>query len=299
MRWSHDTRADGPRAEFHADPLVTANLVFAGSDAEPTAHLYAFDPGSGQVVWKTPAPGGVAFGVLAKGGRGFALDMRGQVFSFELATGQRLWTFEDAREEARPPGAPALAGDRIFFASRSGAVRALDLGSGRVLWKRSLGETLNTSVLVVKSHILVGTMGGRLHRLDAATGVVAGTLETGGPALGTLVEAGGCIVSLSAPATVACVAPDLGRVRWRQTAPEEISSFRPLVLGSLVIVGGNDGAVIAYRLEDGTEIWRRHVRGAARGLGASAGVLYVGTLRGTVSAIRLPEGPDKPKPAAR
>jgi outer membrane protein assembly factor BamB len=298
VKWSHDSRADGREAQFHADPLITASLLITGSDAEPTADLYAFDLRSGRVVWKTPAAGGVGFGLLNNGSRGFALDMRGQVFSFELATGRRLWTFDEAREEgSRPPGAPALEGDRLFFASRSGTVYALDSGSGHVVWKRTLGETLNTSVLIVKDHILIGTAGGRLHRLDAATGAVTATLETGGPAFGTLVAAGGCVVSLSAPATVACVEPELGRVRWKQTTPEEISSFRPLVVDKVVVVGGTGGAVIAYRLEDGREIWRRNVRGAARGLGASAGVLYVGTLRGTVSAIQLPEEPAKPKPA--
>jgi len=290
VKWSYDTRADGPAAQFHGGPLIAADLILTGADAEPQASLYAFHRRTGRVVWQTPVPGGVPFDLQERGGRGFALDMRGRVFSFEIATGRRLWTFDGAKEEAsRPPGAPTLAGDRLFFASRAGTVYALEADSGRVVWKRSLSEKLNTSVLSVDGHILVGTMGRRLYRLDAATGATVATFETGGMPLGTLVNAGACVVSLWAPDMVACVEPDLGRAKWKQATPKEISSFRPLIAGQSVIVGSDDGTVVAYALRDGSEIWRRHVQGAARGLGVDADVLYVGTLKGTVVALPLPK----------
>jgi outer membrane protein assembly factor BamB len=221
--------------------------------------------------------------------------MRGQAFSFEIPTGRRVWTFEDVREESsRPPGAPVLAGDRLFFASRAGTVCALEADSGRVVWKRPLNEKLNTSVLFVDGHIIVGALGKRLYRLDAATGATAATFETDGTPLGTLVNAGTCVISLWAPDMVACVESGSGRTKWKQRMPREISSFRPLIVGRSVIVGSDDGTVVAYALRDGGEIWRRRVRGAARGLGFDGVVLYVGTLKGTVAAISLPkEGRDQ------
>jgi outer membrane protein assembly factor BamB len=265
-------------------------LVLTGSDGEPQASLYAFDRSTGHVVWKMPVPGGAPFDLQQRGSRGFALDMRGQVFSFEIATGRRLWTSDDVREEdSRPPGAPTLAGNRLFLASRTGTVCALEADSGRIAWKRSLNEKLNTGALFVEGHILIGTMGRRLYRLDAATGTTVATFETDGTPFGTLVDAGACVVSLQAPDMVACVEPDSGRAKWKQTTPKGISSFRPLIVGRSVIVGSDDGTVVAYALRDGREIWRRQVRGAARGLGVDADVLYVGTLKGTVAAIPLPK----------
>jgi outer membrane protein assembly factor BamB len=139
-------------------------------------------------------------------------------------------------------------------------------------------------------------MGRRLYRLDAATGATAATFETDGTPFGSLVNAGACVISLWAPDTVACLESDSWRPKWKQTTPEEISSFQPLIVGRSVIVGSDYGTVVAYALRDGSEIWRRHVRGAARGLGVGGDVLYVGTLKGTVTAISLPKQAEDPQP---
>jgi len=88
----------------------------------------------------------------------------------------------------------------------------------------------------------------------------------------------------------------MGRRLYR-LAPKEISSFRPLIVGRSVTIGSDDSTVVAYALRDGSELWRRHVRGPARGLGIDGDVLHVGTLKGTVAAIPLPKQAGDPPPA--
>ncbi len=289
MRWSHETREDGEAAQFHGDPLVAGDLIVTGSDAEPVANLYAFERRTGGLSWKKTVSGGVPVDVLERGSRGYTVGMSGEVFSFDIATGRTIWSF-DGPKAVRPgfPLAAALVGDRLAYAARSGDVYALDVETGRVLWKRALGEELNTSLLRVDAHLVVGASSGRLYRLDPGTGSVVATLETGGMTYGTLVAGRGCLVVLWMPGTVACVEPTLKRIRWKQTAAKGFSAFRPLVLDTVVVTGTEDGNVIAYRLEDGKEAWRIPLPGVIRGLGAGGGVLYVGTLKGTVWALPLP-----------
>ncbi|HEX2122070.1 MAG TPA: PQQ-binding-like beta-propeller repeat protein, partial [Thermoanaerobaculia bacterium] len=41
--WIYDTRADGPPAEFHGEPLLLGDRVVIPTDADPRGHLYSFD----------------------------------------------------------------------------------------------------------------------------------------------------------------------------------------------------------------------------------------------------------------
>jgi outer membrane protein assembly factor BamB len=169
--WSYDTRADGPRAEFHGDPLITDELVIVGADVEPLAFVYAFDRAAGGVRWKRSFEGGVPVDILGAGSLLFVVTMRGEIAALDVATGAERWRVADLpRSPRRPPGAPHL-GRHLVVASRPGTVVALDPRTGAVAWRRDLGVELNTSVLAAAGSLYVGSLGGTLFRLDPATGV--------------------------------------------------------------------------------------------------------------------------------
>jgi outer membrane protein assembly factor BamB len=296
--WSYDTSQDGPAAQFHGDALLTEELVVVGSDAWPTAHLYAFDRETGEVRWKIPFGGGVTTEIQRHGDLALAVAFSGEVMALELATGFPRWIYEDAPEEAEASrgGDPTLAGSRLFVPWRPGSVDALDAATGERLWRQELGAELNTSALVFGGELVVGSRDGHLHRLSPETGEVLGSVATGGAPYGDLTEAGGCLLALSAageldesmepagPYSLACLEPGLERVRWRHESDRQISTFRPLVHEGQVIAGGRD-TLFALSLADGSVLWRRPIDGVPRGLGASNEALYVGTLGGKVFAL--------------
>jgi len=293
VRWSYDTRADGPPAQFHADPLITEELVIVGADVEPQPCLYAFSRQAGEVYWKEPLEGGIMGDVLRHGNDALVVSRHGEVLAFDLATGRRRLVFDKATRPPAgegPPGSPALSGDRLFFALGSGEVYAVDVASGRQLWKRDLGTEPTTSVTVSGDALYVGGRG-RIYRLSPATGAVEATAETEGAAHGTILAAGECILTQWAHGTLACLDPALKSVRWRQRTPQEWSAEKPLVWQGAVLTGSKDGDVAGFRLSDGTEVVRLHVVGGmVRGLGlASDKLLIAGTLIGTVYALPLPD----------
>jgi hypothetical protein len=53
-------------------------------------------------------------------------------------------------------------------------------------------------------------------------------------------------------------------------------------------VGSEAGELAALAIEDGAVIWTRQVNGVIRGIGYDQDLLYVGTLKGILFAVRPP-----------
>lgn len=99
---------------------------------------------------------------------------------------------------------------------------------------------------------------------------------------------GDCLVTLVGRRQIACAELDLSELRWSRSTEEEWSTFNPLVLGDLVIVGSASDELFAFSLSDGSTAWELPLEGALRGLGAKGKMLYVGTIGGTVYALEIP-----------
>jgi outer membrane protein assembly factor BamB len=290
VRWSYDTSRDGPAAQFHGDPLITDELVVAPADGQALARVYAFDRKSGVVRWQRPFEGGVPGDLLRTGETIYALTMRGDLVALDLATGALQWTFSGgARNADRPPGSPAMAGDRVVFTSRSGGVYAVATATGRLLWKRELGGDLNTSVSVVGDGVYVGSMKGTAYLLKVGSGEIEASFDAGAPLFGNLIPTASGILALAAPGALLHIETGLRAARWRWQGPSQWSSFRPLLWDGLVLLGNEARELVAIRLDDGTEAWRIPAAGVLRGLGLSpnGGTLFVGTLAGKVQALPL------------
>ncbi len=66
---------------------------------------------------------------------------------------------------------PVIAGGRVFFGSSADdTVRALDLGSGRVVWRFTTGGPVRFAPAVAEGKVYVGSDDGWLYCLDAQTG---------------------------------------------------------------------------------------------------------------------------------
>jgi outer membrane protein assembly factor BamB len=273
---------------------VTDRLVIVGSDNVPQGFLYALDRSSGTVRWKHAFPGGVGAQILRRGDTAFAVSASGEIVAVDLESGRIIWRTSPLEEASDRLLDPVLDGDRLFVGWRPGSVEALDASTGRRIWRTHLGERLNTSVAVVGSAVVVGTLDGRLHRLSREDGSVLGRLELKGMPYGDLVQAGGCLLSLrveledpasqEGPCILSCLDPSLSKTIWSFRSEKELSTFRPLIHEGRAVVGW-DGTLISLDLSTGSQAWSCPLKGVPRGLGASGKSLYVGTLSGPVLAL--------------
>jgi len=285
--WTHDATFDSSRPNFHGNVRFAGDLIIVGTDDQEIGYLYAFDRATGEVVWQLDAAGGFPSDVQVHESRVYAVTMTGEVLCLELETGETLWSFDGAAGERHLKSAIVVVEDRAIVSLPSGIVLALKADTGELAWKTKLTGKPNTSTVVIGDSLYVGSVEGRIYELSLKDGKTVSEIEGKSPVYGSLLSAGDCLLSLWGEDTLACLNPKSGVVRWRQETDSTWSSFHPLILDDLVLVGTDSGEVHGFRLKDGTTAWTRQLDGDIKGLGTHAGILYVGTVQGRVFAVRL------------
>ena len=141
-------------AEAYAQPTVAGGQLFVSSDS---GWLYALDAKSGCARWSFQADGGVRTAAVVgeAGGRALVLfgDIKSIAYALDARTGELVWkTQVDAHPLGRITGSPVLSQGRLYVpvssheewlgagsnypcCSFSGALAALDAGTGKILWK--------------------------------------------------------------------------------------------------------------------------------------------------------------------
>src|ERR671935_2724998 len=121
-----------------------------------TGILQSFPPEGLKVRWRAPVGWGYSSPVVARG-RVFLTDSQlmrpksqERVHCFDEATGRPLWTYSyDAaypewaftvNNEGRPTSTPIVNACKVYTLGMFGHLHCLDVGNGRVHWKKDLGK---------------------------------------------------------------------------------------------------------------------------------------------------------------
>lgn len=159
-------------ALFATSPVIGDGQVIVGLSDQT---VRAFDLGDGSERWSarlnsplffTSAPALTPDAVVV-------LDSFGQVYRLDPATGERMWDF--ALNVSTPRTPVVVAGEHVLVATSTGQLVAIDLGSGRLVWRSPAGDALLRS-LTLTSDILVGVRGGPDGGLVAFSHDGSGTL---------------------------------------------------------------------------------------------------------------------------
>jgi outer membrane protein assembly factor BamB len=188
-----------------------------------------------------------------------------------LRTGKELWRDEYAAPYAVNPAArahgpgpkstPAVAGGRVFTFGIAGVLSALDLETGKLLWRTpppAVPPEFGTAMSpLVDGPRVIAHMGGMndgaLTAFDAATGRTRWQWTGDGPAYASPVVAtiGGTrhVITQTQKSIVGVNAAN-GALLWQApfTTPYEQNSVTPVVSGDLVIYSGLDNGVTAVRI---------------------------------------------------
>ena len=121
----------------------------------------------------------------------------------------------------RVASSPAMAGDLVLFTTKRGGVLALEAATGRLVWRRSLGSASESSPLVVGGSAYLGEISGRVVRLDVRTGGVRWSAKASGPVKASLALTGPNVVVGDYAGRVTAFRRSDGRVVWRTTSPGE------------------------------------------------------------------------------
>lgn len=231
-----------------SSPLLADGRLYIGSGE---GAVYALDPKSGQVLWRTPTQGRVRASPSTDGRLIYAGSFDGAEYALDPATGAVRWRFQTAGNPFFKVGhiqsTAAVADGLVLFGSRDYWIYALEAATGRLAWK---SEHPNSWVI-------------------GSPAIVDGMACTGG----------------SDTQMMQCLELKTGKEVWRSVIRNNIFSSAAAADGRLYVgsfMGGavgfslKDGAIVGYNIADGRSNSSPWIED---------GVLYIGSDNGYIYAF--------------
>jgi outer membrane protein assembly factor BamB len=290
--WSYETKQDGNPVEFHGDAYLTSDLIIASSDHRQQGgkgFIYAFERSTGKLRWRYAAGNGAMTDVIGNGSNVYFVTLNDELVCLDLATGRENWKHSSGvkNDDFLTNSDSALSSGRVFFGGMDGNIYAFDERSGKEVWRASLGMRPSTSIAVLDNYLYVGTIAGRLYRLSKQTGEVVADYPLGAMPHGKLKIADNLILVSLGDQVVLCLDAELKNLKWRKEATQEWTTARPYVVSDSALIADRT-KLYGFRLTDGAEVLTHDFPGVVRGIGNDDFMLYVGTLKGIVYAVRSP-----------
>jgi outer membrane protein assembly factor BamB len=251
VRWKFPTAG-----ALFSTPLVVDGTVYFGSADH---HVYAVDAQRGTLKWKVKTGGAVFSGAALSRGVVCIASVDTKIYGIEARSGKVLWT---AQGEGMYQSAAATDGERFFVGGWDNYFRALDVMTGQEVWKQKFGRAFYFAPAIGSpttgnGQVFVTSNDGYLHAMDATTGKVL--WEVAGPAMG-----------YSGPL------------------------LRDGKIYNASLTG--EGRVFSFNSGNGEKLWDTQTGGViydsscAWGQTRDGGAVYVGSVNGTLSAIRARDG---------
>ena len=154
---------------------------------------------------------------------------------------------------------PAGDGNLIYAASQDGKVVAIEPDTGKPRWKTNLEIELSAGPGVNEGVLAVATKDGSVILLDAGTGVEQWRSFVGGEILAQPLIKDDVVVVQTIDNRLIALARFDGRQRWEieQTMPALTmrGASSPMLIGSLIIAGFDNGRLAAVNIETGDIEW--------------------------------------------
>ena len=154
---------------------------------------------------------------------------------------------------------PDTDGETIYAASFDGNLIAIDMKTGKKLWRESFEMAFTAGPTYRNGILVLGTNDGELISIDSMTGEVIWTSEVSSEILAPVAIKDDSIFVRSVDGNLASYSVNDGSVQWTSSHDVPRLSLRgtsaPVVISNAVICGFDDGKITAYDLTDGSLLW--------------------------------------------
>ena len=210
-----------------------------------------------------PVPGGAPSNVV---GHLEAADTLAVAWRSSIGTG--------ASTRRRLMAPPVVMDGRVFAADAEARLTALDLGTGRPLWRVSTrpegasSQIFGAGVATDGARVYAATGFAELLALSPASGEILWRRSLPSPSRGAITTTGERVVALCVEGQVVCASAETGETVWTYRGPSETTTLlaapTPAIDQGLVLAGFGNGDIAALRLQTGRLVWSE-AAGAARG----------------------------------
>jgi outer membrane protein assembly factor BamB len=179
---------------------------------------------------------------------------------------QRIWTasVDDKKAVKLRLGLEiAVADGRVYAAGHRGDVVALDLGTGRTIWRVHTKAPLSGGTATGDGLVLVGSSDGQLFAFNAANGQSRWKVRLNGEVLAPAAISERLIALRTVDGKLHALNPADGHELWSQEQVVPRLSLRgtshPVIVGDVVLCGFDNGKVLAVNSNDGSVQWEATV----------------------------------------
>jgi outer membrane protein assembly factor BamB len=179
---------------------------------------------------------------------------------------QRLWSASVDDKKAvklRLGLGVSLADNRVYAAGHRGDVMALDLGTGRVVWRARTRAPLSGGTAAGNGLVIVGASDGQLFAFDASNGQSRWKSRLNGEVVAPAAISERLIALRTVDGKLHGLNPADGHELWSQEqAVPRLSlrgTARPVIVGDVVLCGFDNGKVLAVNANDGSVQWEATV----------------------------------------
>ncbi len=242
---------------------------------------YGFDPQRRRVaagvslappfrrLWTFHALSLVEFPPVIGYGRLFFATNPGVLYAVGAKNGKRAWSYKSHRCTA---ASPALDRSVVYMAfmnkppcnrspsaSLTGEVVALAVGTGRVIWHKTIGPS-ESSPVVVGTSVFLGDWNGRVWALDRRTGRVRWVTKVSGQVKGGVAISGSRLFVGDYSGHVYELNATTGRVLWQASAQPRFGGLgtfyaTPTIAYGRIYIGSTDGKVYSFGAASGKLRW--------------------------------------------
>jgi outer membrane protein assembly factor BamB len=235
---TNDAGAEVP-VQFDAPPACFGGTVLAGTTR---GTLVALDAGTGAEKWRYET-GGIILGSP----------------NFLNGTNNDREAAKTQREE--PLGFSASSRSNfsavVVLDQSGGELHAIDIKTGKRLWKTEGVERCDGSPGVGNDRIIFGSCAAALHVYSAADGKHLKDIEIGGDAqvAGGAAVAGNLIFAGTRDGQMLCADAEAGNIVWSSAESKDQTFSTPAVTQDKVIYSSDNGRVYAVTREEGRLLW--------------------------------------------
>lgn len=237
-------------------------LVFLDESESLGASLVGVDLSSMRERWRVPLGATVRSGVTVDGANAYAADADGTVYAVSLDAGTLLWTAETI---GRVEGSLAAADGNVYVLARDPDQQrvqlvALDPQTGDPAWDFSprVGATTASVPAAGSGLVVIGAADRLIRGLGADAGSERWTtlaMSLFSPVSGAALESGTMVIA-DASGGVYRLDPTSGHELWDHQLNELVVRSSPVFAGTSVLVGLNDGRLVALDVGTGHLVWQ-------------------------------------------
>jgi len=154
-------------------PVVVDNIVYLGSEA---GIFYAVDSETGRELWRYEAGGPIFHAPVVHGELVVFGSWDGRLRAVNKSSGDLIWKFEAGHVDWEVHdifinGTPTVLNGIAYFSSEDFNVYAVELETGREIWRHSLGdEPQARHIPIVDRTAYIGAWDGHLYAINIDTG---------------------------------------------------------------------------------------------------------------------------------